>query len=169
MIEAPHGFVMRCAATLLTLLLAACAGRGNAADAGPDVFADRAPDAPPTAVGRACTGDGDCAGLRCTTVVERMCAGPVRPHVWRGEFPGGWCGPATDLATGEIPGGCPSGSVRHTVFVGCDGVPYRYCAPPCARDADCRAAEGYRCQVEGMFCVPPMYATPPDDAGAPDV
>ena len=151
---------------VLSLSLAAC---GSSRSSGSDSGAprDAVADVAPTLVGAACRGDDDCAGLRCATRFERMCSGPVRPHTWTFDFPGGWCNPAIDLARGDIPGGCPAGSTTMTAFVGCDGVPYRYCAPPCARDADCRAAEGYRC-LEGMFCVPPMYAPTPDDAGAPD-
>lgn len=148
----------------LTLSLAAC---GGSRDAGRDAGApDAAADAAPARVGAACLGDGDCAGLRCATRFERMCSGPVRPHSWSFEFPGGWCNPALDIGRGEISGGCPAGSSTHTVFTACDGVPFRFCTRPCATDADCRVAEGYRCNSEAMQCLPPALVPAEPDAGA---
>lgn len=152
-------------ALLGALALDACGGRDTPAPA-PDAARDVAPDAPPTAAGLACGGDGDCAGLVCLTRLQRMCNGPIRPHTWSWEFPGGSCNPPVDLARGDIPGGCPSGTSTITAFVGCDGVPFRFCARRCASDADCRAAEGYRCNLEATLCYPPALVTEAPDAGA---
>lgn len=156
--------------TALTALLA-CAGRPSLrADASTASDASVATDAPvDTAIGRACVGDEGCAGLRCYTTVTRMCNGPIRPHEWRAEFPGGWCNPAIDLATGNIAAGCPAGTQTYTIFVGCDGIPFRYCGRNCARDQDCRVAEGYRCHPELNLCVPPVFAPEVSDGGTPDV
>ena len=151
---------------VFALYLAAC---GTRSASSPDAAAarDAVVDVAPTRVGAACAGDGDCDGLVCATRFERMCAGPIRPHTWSFDFPGGWCQPPVDLARGDIPGGCPAGSSTITAFVGCDGVPFRFCAPRCARDADCRVAEGYRCNTESMLCYPPALVTPDEsDAGA---
>lgn len=151
---------------LASELLVGCAGRNSSnADAATSRDATVTVD---TAVGRPCVGDEACAGLRCYTTVTRMCNGPVRPHEWRVDFPGGWCNPAIDLAAGNIAGGCPAGTQTYTIFVGCDGIPFRYCARTCARDADCRAAEGYRCHAELNLCVPPAFVPSDVDGGAPD-
>ena len=149
---------------VLSLSLAAC---GSSRSSGSDSGAprDAVADVAPTLVGAACRGDDDCAGLRCATRFERMCSGPVRPHTWTFDFPGGWCNPAIDLARGDIPGGCPAGSTTMTAFVGCDGVPFRFCTRPRATHADCRAAEGYRCNRESMLCMPPALAPEEPEPG----
>lgn len=149
----------------LAFALDACGTRNN--NGSPDATArDVAPDAPPTRVGLACAGDADCPGLTCVTRFERMCQGPIRPHTWSMDFPGGVCHPPVDLARGDIPGGCPAGTRTITAYVGCDGIPVRLCARVCASDADCRAAEGYRCNGEAMLCYPPALVVEEPDAGA---
>ncbi len=160
------------ASTALLLLagsaLPGCAGRDPSGPA--DVpTVDAAPgdaQGPATRTGAACTTDGDCAGLSCLTTLERACAGPVRPHTWRFEFAGGYCHPPVDLARGEVPGGCPPGTGTLTAFVGCDGIPFRFCVRGCTRDAECRAAEGYRCNLESMQCYPAQFVGEAPDAGA---
>lgn len=148
----------------LSLSIAACGGSRRAgSDAG---SRDAVADVAPTLVGAACRGDDECGGLRCAARFERMCAGPVRAHTWSIDFPGGWCNPAIDLARGDIPGGCPAGSSTVSAFVGCDGVPFRFCTRRCETDADCRAAEGYRCNRESMLCMPPALVPEEPDAGA---
>jgi len=130
-------------------------------------IADATP--PTTRTGGPCTGDGDCGGLRCLTTLQRDCAGPVRPHTWRFEFAGGYCHPPVDLLRGEVPGGCPAGTSTLTAFVGCDGIPFRFCVTACRVDADCRVAEGYRCNTESGRCHPAQFVSEPVDAGdAPD-
>jgi hypothetical protein len=148
------------------LALDACGGRNPPAPADAAAARDLAPDLPPTAVGRACSADAECAGLVCVTRLQRMCLGPIRPHTWSWEFPGGWCHPPIDLNRGVVPGGCPPGSSNLTVLVGCDGIPFRFCTRPCAADVDCRAAEGYRCNRESSLCYPPALVTEEPDAGA---
>ena len=152
-------------ALTFALGLPACGVR-NTSTADASTARDVAPDVPPTRVGNACGGDGDCAGLVCATRFDRMCNGPIRPHAWGFEFPGGWCQPAVDLARGDIPGGCPAGSRTLTVITGCDGIPFRFCTRPCASDRDCRASEGYRCNLEALLCYPPALVTEDPDAGA---
>ncbi|MFO0648240.1 MAG: hypothetical protein U0326_18520 [Polyangiales bacterium] len=152
-------------ALTFALGLPACGVR-NASTADASTARDVAPDVPPTRVGNASGGDGDCAGLVCATRFDRMCNGPIRPHAWGFEFPGGWCQPAVDLARGDIPGGCPAGSRTLTVITGCDGIPFRFCTRPCASDRDCRASEGYRCNLEALLCYPPALVTEEPDAGS---
>ena len=147
----------------LSLSIAACGGSRSATrDAG---TRDAGADVAPSLVGAPCRADDDCAALRCATHFERVCAGPIRPHTWSIDFPGGWCNPALDLARGDIPGGCPAGTTTLTVGTGCDGVPFRFCTRSCASDADCRAAEGYRCNREAMLCYPPALVSEEPDAG----
>lgn len=149
------------------LWLPHCAGRNSPApsDAAPSDAAVRDVAAPPSRVGLACAGDADCAGLQCLTTLERACSGPIRPHTWRFEFAGGYCHPPVDLPAGNVVGGCPAGTQTLTAFVGCDGIPFRFCTRPCAGDADCRAAEGYRCNLEAMQCYPAQFVTEMPDAG----
>ncbi|MDO9020388.1 MAG: hypothetical protein Q8S73_06705 [Deltaproteobacteria bacterium] len=141
-----------------------CSGRetpGSATDAGTD-----APEAAAaTVVGHACASSDDCPAMGCLRVLERECAGPGRPHTWRVEFPGGYCGPTPVLASGTLVAPCPAGSLTWTAFVGCDGIPFRFCARRCASDADCRTAEGYRCQRDLGACAPPAFLSEADDAG----
>jgi hypothetical protein len=141
-----------------------CGGREppvTSADAGRD-----APEATvTTVVGLACASADDCPAMGCLRVVERECAGPVRPHTWRVEFPGGYCGPTPVVASGTLAAPCPDGSLPWTAFVGCDGIPFRFCARRCATDADCRTAEGYRCQRDFGACAPPAFLSEADDAG----
>lgn len=103
--------------------------------------------------------------MSCLAAFERACAGPVRAHTWSAEFPGGYCGPAPDVGAGTLASPCPAGSTMVTSFVGCDGIPFRWCGRHCGGDADCRAADGYRCHRDFRVCAPPAFAGEPDDAG----
>lgn len=137
--------------------LAACRDRGaSAGDGGADAGADVAATTP---VGAACAGDGECGGGACVRSVERACEGPVRPHAWRLEFPGGYCTRAGFDAVE-----CPAGAAPHGVVTGCDGLRYRFCARRCASDAECRVSDGYACERESGQCLPPALA-PPRDGG----
>ncbi len=158
----------QCIATLALAMLALamlvdCGGRERASggDSGParDVASVT------TVAGNACRTAADCPAMVCLGAFERSCLGPVRPHTWSAVFPGGYCGPMPDLATGSLLGDCPSGTFRWTAFVGCDGVPFRFCARRCAGDSDCRVAEGYRCHPELFGCAPPSFLSSPDDGG----
>ncbi len=159
-------------ALVAVLVLPHCGRRSDASSTGDVPAADTSAldaMAPPTRTGAACRGDGDCAGLLCLTTLQRDCAGPVRPHTWRIEFAGGYCHPPVDLPRGDIPGGCPAGTGTLTAFVGCDGIPFRFCVTACRGDADCRAAEGYRCNTESGRCHPAQFVGESPDAGdAPD-
>ncbi len=152
--------------------LLALSGCGVRKGATPDATAplDAAVDAPATRLGASCAGDDACDGLRCATRFERSCNGPIRPHQWTFEFPGGWCHPPVDLARGDVLGGCPAGTDNITLITGCDGVPFRFCTVHCASDRDCREAEGYRCNLEALLCYPPALVSDgpefaPRDAG----
>ncbi|MBK7399899.1 MAG: hypothetical protein IPJ34_27510 [Myxococcales bacterium] len=151
-------------AWLALLVLAGCAHKndpGTTADTG---VVDAA--LVPTVVGKACASDGACEGLTCVTKVHRDCAGPIRPHPFDLEFPGGYCNPLLVPEKGDIPSGCPAGSTTYTLLAGCDGIPFRFCGKLCHTDGDCRLAEGYHCQPELGLCVPPALYSPPVDAGA---
>jgi len=147
----------RLVALAMLATLVGCGGRGaTTTDAGRD--APWLPDVPvSTVVGNACRTTDDCPAMSCLTRFDRACAGPVRPHTWHSEFPGGYCGPAPDVDAGTLATACPAGSTMVTVFIGCDGVPFRWCGRRCATDADCRVAEGYRCHQDLGVCAPPDF------------
>jgi hypothetical protein len=60
---------------------------------------------------------------------------------------------------------CPAGAALVSVIMACDGQMLDFCARPCAADADCRAAEGYRCEG-GSECMPPALVSGGVDAGS---
>ncbi|MCA9494736.1 MAG: hypothetical protein KC621_32630 [Myxococcales bacterium] len=132
-------------------------------------------DPPATGLGSACASDGDCdGGLVCdTTNAGGRCApDPADTHV--GEsctttvdcgtysrdacnneigdgYPGGYCTlePCDDIQV------CPGGAT-------CVALPFETpaCLKSCSSDADCRASEGYVCQL--------FPTTPPNGFGPSD-
>jgi hypothetical protein len=138
----------------LSLALGCGDDRRPGADAGGGVDAGGTPggDGGATggaAVGDPCTSAADCAlpGAECFT--ESF--GSVS---WPGGFCSKSCGgeDAPENECGEVAGCASIGSSG-----GGMGISGMFCSPPCSSDAECRQAEGYRCQMLfGFgFCVPP--------------
>jgi hypothetical protein len=120
----------------------------------------------PATLGMACKGDDDCGdGLRCVTTFTQDCNGPGAPHVFTLEFPGGSCTATRVRAPYTTKVTCPAGAALVSVIMACDGQMLDFCARPCAADADCRAAEGYRCEG-GSECMPPALVSGGVDAGS---
>lgn len=105
-------------------------------------------------IGEPCSSNADCgavAGAECYTTIG---GGPV-PTI---NFPNGFCSKACDTQSsdkecGEIAGcasiGQSGGRISTTLTI---------CTPPCASDAECRVAEGYKCfqLIPGFgVCTPP--------------
>lgn len=147
---------MRNATLGLCLLLLGCMSDDVRDDAGEDARRDAEEDAEaPSATGRACEGATECDGIPCVMGATRSCEGPVRAHEWTFTFPGGSCTPTSEESD---PGMCAADSQLHTVITGCDGLRFRFCAPRCETDDDCRHAEGYFCEPEAKLCLPPDLA-----------
>lgn len=105
-------------------------------------------------IGEPCATDADCTDppdAECWTTIG---GGPV-PTI---TFPGGYCSKACgdDGGANECgeSGGCSSTSMSG----GGSSVTLQMCRAPCQSNEECRAAEGYRCQIviPGFgVCVPP--------------
>ena len=105
-------------------------------------------------IGDACKTNADCtavAGSECYTTTG---GGPV-PTI---NFPNGFCSKACDTASTEKECGEKAGCSSMGASGGRISTTLTMCSPPCASDAECRQAEGYKCfQVLPGFgiCVPP--------------
>lgn len=160
-----RGIVAGMVMALLSSLLLHCGGRESSGGAGRDAGGGAADATVTTVVGNACSTAADCPGMSCLTTFMRSCMGPGQPHTWSTEFPGGYCGPAPDPTTWRPVTGCPAGTMQWSIYVRCDGIPFRFCARVCASDRDCRTSEGYRCHPEVGVCAPPAFQAPVEDGG----
>lgn len=105
-------------------------------------------------IGEACSSNADCTavpGAECYTTIG---GGPV-PTV---TFPGGFCSKTCDTQSSEKECGEKAGCASIGASGGRVSTTLTLCTPPCASDADCRAAEGYKCFqiIPGVgVCTPP--------------
>ena len=92
------------------------------------------------AIGSACSTDADCTDppAECWTTIG---GGPA-PTI---TFPGGFCSKGCDPQSGEAECGDVASCAQTSVSGGMSSVTLTMCTPPCASDAECRAAEGYKC------------------------
>ncbi|MCA9628979.1 MAG: hypothetical protein KC766_14970 [Myxococcales bacterium] len=103
-------------------------------------------------IGDPCTTNADCTiveGSECWTTI----GGGGFPEV---TFPGGYCGKACSNEGGNECGE-NAGCTMTSVSGGMGSVTLSMCTPPCSGDEECRASEGYHCQIVfGNFgvCVP---------------
>jgi len=96
------------------------------------------------AIGDPCTSDADCTEPPDAVCFTTVGGGPA-PTI---DFPNGYCSKACDPegdATEQC--GTEAGCASSSMSGGGGGVSFQFCASMCMTDADCRAAEGYRCNV----------------------
>jgi hypothetical protein len=106
-------------------------------DGGPEFGTDGGPMGyTPGSVGAPCKNDRDCttANTSSTCITEELVGGLL-------SLPGGTCGSLCDLAPGGL--SCEAGSTCITIPT---FPPVFICMRQCMTDADCRAAEGYKCK-----------------------
>lgn len=105
-------------------------------------------------IGEPCTSNADCSavpGAECYTTIG---GGPV-PTV---TFPGGFCSKTCDTQSTEKECGEKAGCASIGQSGGRVSTTLTLCTPPCASDAECRMAEGYKCFqiIPGIgVCTPP--------------
>lgn len=122
-------------------------------DAGQDRLDDPGLSGPPFAeLGQACGGDANCHSDLCVTAWDP----PNSPqeHV---EFPGGMCTTRCDFTNPYD--SCPD---DRFCMLGTDKD--AHCFSQCETSADCRHAEGWRCQALGFSCTVNV-CLPPDIRG----
>jgi len=95
------------------------------------------------AIGDACATDADCTDppdAECFTTFENPFDGSIIAS-----FPNGYCSKGCesvdDCGGGDVT--CASGSMSG----GMSSTMFMYCAPTCGDASECRADEGYRCQM----------------------
>ena len=142
-------------ALLAALALAACAGGGGGSsskkDAGLDAAATDGSSGPDSAgadgahgygdIGSPCASNADCTVVPGSECFLTIGGGPV-PSI---TFPGGFCSKACDASSSELQCGARGSCASTQLSDGKTSVTLTICTVTCAKDDECRQADGYQC------------------------